>query len=58
MSDELECNIFTFEEALQRFQNAGEQYGHLSPVVLTYYKGGFTLSYRKDERNNESNNNE
>lgn len=55
MTNELECDIFTFEEALERFQGAGEQYGHLSPVVLTYYKGGFTLSYQKEnERTNKN----
>lgn len=55
MSNELECDIFTFEEAFERFQGAGEQFGHLSPVVLTYYKGVFTLSYRKEyERTNNN----
>lgn len=49
-----EGDIFTFEEALKRFKDAGEQYGHLSPVVLTYYKGGFILTYQTDERTNNN----
>lgn len=51
----LECDIFTFEEALERFQAAGEQFGHLSPVFLTYFKGGFTLSYQKEDERTENN---
>lgn len=49
MLNETECDIFTFEDAQKRFQEVCEQFGHLSPVILIYNKGGFILSYKKDE---------
>lgn len=30
-----------------------ERYGHLRPVVLTYFKGGFQLNYTKDENDHD-----
>ena len=48
-----EYDIMTFEEAFERFQEASEQFGHIDPVKIYYYKGNFILTYTKYENNDD-----
>lgn len=44
-----ECPL-SFDEALARFLELSELYGHLDPVTLHFYKGGFDLTYTTYEK--------
>lgn len=50
-----EFDIFTFEEATQKFVEKAERYGHIDPVTLVYFKGRFQLNYSKENENNKDN---
>lgn len=44
---------FTFEEAFERFREASEVSGHVTPVHLIYSKGNFTLIYDDYEKRDQ-----
>lgn len=37
--------IFSFDEAFLVYQELAEAFGHIQPVQLVYYKGGFDIFY-------------
>lgn len=49
LKNEVECPL-TFEEAFEKFAEYSEINGHLAPVSLHYFKGGFTLTYTHYEQ--------